>query len=286
MLVQDLLPLYIEGEVSSGSRHFIVEHLGQCQRCAGFLAGAQSVRAQFRREHEQRAAAVEQEQARRGDVPEGLVNFVPLIAGAVGLSVVVAIIVLSVFQMMAGSVNLVETLVADGARLAWVAVGLLAVGAVTGVILRRESLSPVLRAIICGGAVVVGVLVLAAPDDVAIYRVLATLLIGAGLIGLWQVSSAPQPRRGNVAKIVLASLLVGLGLLSLVNTLLRPVPAANEVVEAFPSIVPVAITSTPVMQPTVPPNEGMMPAVGVTTPSPAPHAQAEAAPLWTATPVR
>jgi anti-sigma factor RsiW len=57
-LVQDLLPLYLEGEVSPGSRDTIVEHLARCERCASFLAGAQSVRAQFRRDQALRGAAV------------------------------------------------------------------------------------------------------------------------------------------------------------------------------------------------------------------------------------
>lgn len=53
-LIQDLLPLYIEGEVSTSSHDLIVEHLARCERCAGFLAGAQSVRGQLRRETVQR----------------------------------------------------------------------------------------------------------------------------------------------------------------------------------------------------------------------------------------
>jgi hypothetical protein len=49
-LVQDALPLYLDGEVSPDTRSLIAEHLSTCPRCAGFLAGAQSVRAQVRRE--------------------------------------------------------------------------------------------------------------------------------------------------------------------------------------------------------------------------------------------
>ncbi|GAB4207837.1 MAG: hypothetical protein OHK0022_36560 [Roseiflexaceae bacterium] len=49
-LIQDLLPLYIEGEVSPSSRDLIVEHLARCERCAGFMAGAQTTMAQLRRE--------------------------------------------------------------------------------------------------------------------------------------------------------------------------------------------------------------------------------------------
>jgi predicted anti-sigma-YlaC factor YlaD len=61
-LVQDLLPLYLEGEVSPGSRDVIVEHLAQCERCAGFLAGTQSARAQLRRDAAQRAQIVSRDQ--------------------------------------------------------------------------------------------------------------------------------------------------------------------------------------------------------------------------------
>lgn len=46
-LIEDLLPLYLEGEVSPGSRDAIVEHLAACERCAGFLAGAQNARARL-----------------------------------------------------------------------------------------------------------------------------------------------------------------------------------------------------------------------------------------------
>jgi predicted anti-sigma-YlaC factor YlaD len=58
-LVEDLLPLYIEGEVSQASRDLLVEHLAQCSHCAGFLAGAQSMRTQLRRDQAARQAVVQ-----------------------------------------------------------------------------------------------------------------------------------------------------------------------------------------------------------------------------------
>jgi hypothetical protein len=64
-LVQDLLPLYMEGEVSPGSRDVIVEHLAQCERCAGFLAGTQSARAQLRRDAAQHAQIIQRDQPAR-----------------------------------------------------------------------------------------------------------------------------------------------------------------------------------------------------------------------------
>lgn len=67
-LVQDLLPLYLEGEVSPGSRDLITEHLAGCERCAGFMAGAQTVRAQLRRDQIQRVESARQDTPRRGAV--------------------------------------------------------------------------------------------------------------------------------------------------------------------------------------------------------------------------
>jgi hypothetical protein len=46
-LVQDLLPLYLDNEVSPDSHALIAGHLQHCERCSGFLAGARSVRAQI-----------------------------------------------------------------------------------------------------------------------------------------------------------------------------------------------------------------------------------------------
>jgi hypothetical protein len=57
-LIEDLLPLYVEGEVSAGTRDLIVEHLAQCNHCAGFLAGAQSVRAQLRHDQQSRSHVI------------------------------------------------------------------------------------------------------------------------------------------------------------------------------------------------------------------------------------
>jgi len=51
-LVQDLLPLYIDNEVSPESHARIAIHIAQCERCAGYLAGARSVRAQLLRDQQ------------------------------------------------------------------------------------------------------------------------------------------------------------------------------------------------------------------------------------------
>jgi hypothetical protein len=70
-LIEDLLPLYLEGEVNPASRDIIVEHLARCEHCAGFLAGAQSVRTQLRRESVQRTSAIISSRPERQAVAKG-----------------------------------------------------------------------------------------------------------------------------------------------------------------------------------------------------------------------
>jgi predicted anti-sigma-YlaC factor YlaD len=64
-LIQDLLPLYMDHEVSASSRDLIAEHLARCERCAGYMAGARSMRDQLRREGVLRAGQAAQDQATR-----------------------------------------------------------------------------------------------------------------------------------------------------------------------------------------------------------------------------
>jgi hypothetical protein len=51
-LVQDLIPLYLDGEVSHESHALMADHLAQCERCSGYLAGARSVRSQILKEQQ------------------------------------------------------------------------------------------------------------------------------------------------------------------------------------------------------------------------------------------
>ena len=46
-LVQDLIPLYLDGEVTPESHALMADHLQHCERCSGYLAGARSVRSQI-----------------------------------------------------------------------------------------------------------------------------------------------------------------------------------------------------------------------------------------------
>lgn len=56
-LVQDLIPLYLDGEVTPESHVLMANHLQQCERCSGYLAGARSVRAQLLNEQQAVKAA-------------------------------------------------------------------------------------------------------------------------------------------------------------------------------------------------------------------------------------
>ena len=51
-LVQDLLPLYLDHEVSPESHGRIANHIAQCERCANYLAGARSMRVQLMRDQQ------------------------------------------------------------------------------------------------------------------------------------------------------------------------------------------------------------------------------------------
>lgn len=54
-LVQDLLPLYLDNEVTHESHMIIANHLAACERCNGFLAGARTMNDLLRREQQVRS---------------------------------------------------------------------------------------------------------------------------------------------------------------------------------------------------------------------------------------
>ena len=60
-LIQDALPFYIENELSPEARAYVDAHVATCDRCASFLAGAQSVRGYVRRETAQRVVTRDQD---------------------------------------------------------------------------------------------------------------------------------------------------------------------------------------------------------------------------------
>ncbi|MEO7910047.1 MAG: zf-HC2 domain-containing protein [Roseiflexaceae bacterium] len=71
VLIQDLLPLYVEGEVSPGSREMIVEHVARCERCAGYLAGTQNALIQLRRDRTSHITTLERDTPNRQTLAGG-----------------------------------------------------------------------------------------------------------------------------------------------------------------------------------------------------------------------
>ena len=115
-LIRDLLPLYIEGEVSPSSRDLIVEHLARCEHCAGFLAGAQSVRAQLRRDRQPRTPAA-------ASAPPQ-----PIPASGHKLLLAIGMVTTCVFAIV-GNLMLQNPLGRDGSRSSGLIIVLLCLGA-------------------------------------------------------------------------------------------------------------------------------------------------------------
>jgi hypothetical protein len=92
-LIQDMLPFYLEGDISPESRILIDEHLNECERCASFLAGAQSVQSHLRRETLLRGSVVEHDRRAQQMISTGRrqVIAIALVAaiGAIALFVVI-----------------------------------------------------------------------------------------------------------------------------------------------------------------------------------------------------
>src|SRR5215211_5154257 len=117
-LIQDLLPLYIEGEVTPASRDLIAEHLEHCDRCAGFLAGARSTREQLRRENTLRQTSVAQDWAARQAIIVGQRRVMAVVLGVFGvlcLAVVAGVISIGLFKAPATSGPVSQPINTDGA---------------------------------------------------------------------------------------------------------------------------------------------------------------------------
>lgn len=107
VLIQDLLPLYLDNEVSEGSRAMIAEHLSRCERCAGFLAGARSMRMQLRGEGSLRQERAVHDVATRQAVALGRRRLMWLTLG--GLTAIVAMgILMVVFGLFWSGVRTAE----------------------------------------------------------------------------------------------------------------------------------------------------------------------------------
>jgi hypothetical protein len=100
-LIQDLLPLYIENEVTPTSRDLIAEHLAHCERCAGFLAGARSTREQLHRDSMLRETNIAHDRAARQAIVGGQRQVMAVVLGVFGvlcLVVVAGVISIGVFR--------------------------------------------------------------------------------------------------------------------------------------------------------------------------------------------
>jgi hypothetical protein len=177
-LVQDLLPLYLEGEVSAVSREQISQHLAGCERCAGFLAGAQSVRAQLRRHDQQRVASLQADQRPRGAV----LLWRELLAGGMAMLLCLPG---GVTAAMVGSGL-------DSGDQALLAVGVIGAIIICGLLfglarvmgpLTSTRASTLLGGLALGGAATIAMLFFSSTSAIGL---LAALLLGfAGLAGVW-----------------------------------------------------------------------------------------------------
>ncbi len=238
ILIEDLLPLYMEGEVSPGSRDLIVEHLARCERCAGFLAGAQSVRAQLRCESIQRTGAIVDDRPEQRAVTRGqwLATAIAVMT-AYGIGGIGAAFTIHsfMFRFSGGESGL-------GLLLSLISLSLLMALARS-----RAPLTLVRVLTILGSCAVaacgVGIFVASNGEPPAV--LLGTLLCVLGFAGIWTTihqvgqpatSAAPQAgpavRSGTIVLLGgVASVLVGMQLFaaaasSIFSSLQGPVPAA------------------------------------------------------------
>jgi predicted anti-sigma-YlaC factor YlaD len=79
-LIQDLLPLYLDNEISRDSYSVIAEHLTTCDHCVGFLSGARTVRDMLRREQQVRKDIVASDYQDQGTIVASRRMFMTTIA--------------------------------------------------------------------------------------------------------------------------------------------------------------------------------------------------------------
>jgi hypothetical protein len=117
-LIQDLLPLYTEGEVTPASRDLIAEHLEHCERCTGFLAGARSTREQLRRDTTLRETSVAQDWAARQAIIVGQRRVMAVVLGVFGvlcLVMVVGVISIGLFKPPGAPAPVPPAVITEGA---------------------------------------------------------------------------------------------------------------------------------------------------------------------------
>lgn len=181
-LVQDLLPLYLEGEVSQSSRALIIAHLNECAHCAGFLAGARSTREQLRREEDQRQGA------RLGTLwtSAGFAELVVTVVAALCVAAVVGFAVISLMrlrEMSLGGWLLFDMLLSP--RVLYVLLSMLLLGATGLSLLKRELFSRSMWLLCAVASVGLGALGLLIRDEASLRGLLPLALLVAGTASLW-----------------------------------------------------------------------------------------------------
>jgi predicted anti-sigma-YlaC factor YlaD len=115
-LIQDVLPFYLEGEVSPESRILIGEHLSECELCASFLAGAQSVHAHLRHENMLRGRVVDDDRRAQQIISTGRRQLMMLVlAATVGAIAVFMVVSGLLFPPTGASIPVAPSRVSDEA---------------------------------------------------------------------------------------------------------------------------------------------------------------------------
>ncbi len=212
VLVQDLIPLYLDGEVSPESHVLIAEHVAHCERCSGYLAGARTVRSQILHEQQKiRAARVGSQTVEQVRQPVARSFGAVLWQSLMGLLYLGALLVMFV----GFSEGAVDALLVSGMMLA---------GAVTGSLLAGSTSTKSWRALMVlsiGAGALLGVVSLA--DMTQNAEVFAFYSLGVVMLGMWgmwlhtkqrpQLSPATQPLGKGAEHAMLMALLNVVGAL-------------------------------------------------------------------------
>jgi hypothetical protein len=188
VLIQDLLPLYVEGEVSPGSRDMIVEHVTRCERCAGYLAGTQNALTQLRRDRATHITTLERDRPNRQTLAGGqrVVAVIAVLTTYGGGLVSSLLLWHSMSRSASNVLELLLGLALGGASL----VALLALARSHGPL----TLQRVLALLGCCGVALVGTIAFVASGHGPELTV-GLLLWALGLAGVWAaVAQRPAPR--------------------------------------------------------------------------------------------
>jgi len=181
-LVQDLLPLYIEDEVSGQSRAMIVAHLNECAHCAGFLRGARSARMQFERERERAGT-----QRRQETVGPLLGTLLVRSVGALCLAAFAFFTVLALGQVLSGTYSSWVTPLVGSVTIhtLFVVFCLIALGIVAWQLIQPKRARSHFALVAAIGGVFAGAAPLTFSRLVPPYSIIGATVLVASLVYLW-----------------------------------------------------------------------------------------------------